>query len=273
VNWQAPRAWVRILLPENVSDLHTAVQSIALHAMSASNVVDFNQTITFEKQGTSIPVSREAGTRHYLVAPLSITSETNTSYIPEFQSSSIPGAGRYAVRNGRIDLTPARQPDGSADRIVTIRTWVTSGALGNTVPAGKVQSFLQPDESMTLRINNPMPAAGGTNGESLASAQARFSRAVLSRDRLVTIADLEFAIRGFDVRITAASVKSSLELTAHGLARVQRVIVTLDQNLFQQPDEESRILRDELEGWLRAHSFFDVQIVVECKWAAEEAAA
>ncbi|MEO8367752.1 MAG: hypothetical protein ABI806_00945 [Candidatus Solibacter sp.] len=265
-NWNTPRAWIRILLPD-IPNLHNAIQSIALHAMSASNVADFNQTITFEKQGTSIPVSREAGTNHFLVAPLSVTSEDNTSYISEYHSSSDARAGRFAVRNGRIDLVPARKTDGSADRIVTLRTWVTSGALGNTVPAGKVQTFLKPDDSTPVRMNNPMPAAGGSDGEPLESAQARFARALLSRDRIVTKTDLDCAVRSFDHRIVDVTAHSGLEPSARGLIRVQRVVLSLAADLFQDPEEESRVLRDELEDWLRERLLCDIQVVVDCAWA------
>jgi hypothetical protein len=265
-DWRTPRAWLRILLPENVPHLHEAIQSISLHAISASNVTDFNQTITVERQGTSIPVSREAGTTHFLVAPLSVTGEDNVPYISEYESSPDPGAGRYAVRNGRIDLSPARHPDGSIDGVVTLRTWVTSGELANTVPAGKVQSFLKPDDSAALRMNNPMPAAGGSNGETFDSAQARFSRALLSRDRIVTRADLDSAVRGFDERIVAVSSQSALEPSPRGLVRVERVTLSLDAARFQDPDEESRVLRDELEQWLRAHAHYGLEILVDCEW-------
>lgn len=268
-NWKTPRAWIRILLPGRVPNLHNAIQSMALHAISASNVIDFNQTITFERQGTSIPVSREAGTNHFLVAPLSVTGEDNSPYISEYQSSPDPGTGRYAVRNGRIDLTPARRADGATDRIVTLRTWVTSGALGNTVPAGKVQTFLKLEDSAAIRMNNPMPAAGGSDGEPLESAQARFARALLSRDRIVTKTDLDCAVKAFDDRIAIVVSHAALEPSPRGLVRVQRVVLSLDAGRFQDPEEESRVLRDELERWLRDRALCDVHIVVDCEWAAE----
>lgn len=272
-NWKTPRAWIRILLPMSAPNLHNAIQSIALHAISASNVIDFNQTITFEKQGTSIPVSREAGTRQFLVSPLSVTGEGNAPYISEYQSSPDSKAGRYAIRNGRIDLTPARRADGTTDRIVTLRTWVTSGALGNTVPDGKVQTFLKPDDSATLRINNPMPAAGGSDGEALDSAQARFARALLSRDRVVTKIDLDCAVRAFDDRIVNVASRGALEPSQRGLVRVQQVVLSLDRERFEDPEEEGRVLRDELERWLRDRSPFDVRIVVDCRWVEQGAEA
>src|SRR5262249_27891632 len=70
--FSTPRAWLRISLPPGMPSLHTGLGSIALHAVSASNVECFNQTSHAATHGTSIPASREAGTKRYLVAPLSI---------------------------------------------------------------------------------------------------------------------------------------------------------------------------------------------------------
>jgi hypothetical protein len=115
-------------------------------------------------------------------------------------------------------------------------------------------------------MNNPMPAAGGSNGEPLESAQARFARALLSRDRIVTATDLECAVRGFDERIVGVSSRSGLELARGGMIRVERVTLSLDAARFQDPEEESRVLRDELEQWLRRRAQYGLQILVDCEW-------
>ena len=56
------RAWVRISFPREVPSLHTGIGSIAMHAITASNVECHNQTVHFDEKGTSIPISVEAGT-------------------------------------------------------------------------------------------------------------------------------------------------------------------------------------------------------------------
>ncbi|MDQ6705869.1 MAG: hypothetical protein M3Z85_07880, partial [Acidobacteriota bacterium] len=160
-----PRAWLRISFPRDIPPLRSAIGSVHLHSMTASNVECFNQTIYFAKQGTSIPISSEAGTRSYLVAPLSIFGETEAPYVPEFQFSPDPDVGRYAIRNGRIELRPAKRPDGTGDAYANLRMWVTAGARGNTVAPGRVGGFVSSSGAGGMRVANFTAAAGGTNGE------------------------------------------------------------------------------------------------------------
>ena len=119
------RAWVRISLPQNVPELHTAITNISLHAVTASNAECFNETINFETHGHSVPISREAGTSKYLVAPLSVFGETGGAYLPPFEPSAATpfttGASN-SIRPSRTALTrtPTRtyacgsQPEPSA---------------------------------------------------------------------------------------------------------------------------------------------------------------
>ncbi len=264
--FDSERAWLRISMPREISDLHTGITSISLHAVSASNVECFNQTIYFDKQGASIPVSREAGTENYLVAPLSVFGPAGSAYLPEFEPSSDPDVGRYSIHSGRITLRPARHPDNSVDSYANLRLWVTRGSVGNRVGPGQVQTFLKKRDFPTLRVSNPTSAAGGTNGESFAQAQARFAEALLSRDRIVTRADLIAAVRAFDRRILKVEASSGLQRTGHGLQRVQRVKLWLDRDEFLEPEEEIRVLRDELMSHLRARFLYDTELAVAMEW-------
>ncbi|MEW6365996.1 MAG: hypothetical protein AB1714_15305 [Acidobacteriota bacterium] len=261
------RAWLRISMPRDVPDLATALTAVSLHAVSASNIECLNQTIAFEKHGTNIPVSVEAGTSKYLVAPLSILGEGGGSYLPELEPSFDPGAGRYSIRNGRIHLQPAQHQDGRVDAYANLRLWVTNGPVGNGVGPGKVQSFLRSGSSPALRLTNPTSAAGGTDAETFAQAQARFASVLLSRERIVTRADVTAAVRAFDRRVQQVDISSGLKRTEHGLARLQRVKVGLAQSDFTDPEAESRILREEIESYLQQRFFYDMAIEVETEWA------
>ena len=53
--------WIRISMPREIPSLQTSIGGIALHAITASNVECFNQTISFEKQGTSYSHHSEEG--------------------------------------------------------------------------------------------------------------------------------------------------------------------------------------------------------------------
>lgn len=238
------RTWIRISLPRDIPPLHTSLGGIMLHAMTASNVECFNQTIVFEKQGTSIPIVREeGGAASHLVAPLSIFGEGRLPYLPETEPSVESGVGRYAVRNGRIELRPALLPDGRPESYANLRMWVTSGALGNNVGPGQVVGFLKKSQVAGLRVANPTAASGGTNQEEFKHAQARFSEALLSRDRIVTQADLTAAVRAYDPRIHSAQAEPAVRRTERGLKRLERVRVRLNKDDFTDPQAELPILK------------------------------
>jgi hypothetical protein len=261
-----PRAWLRISFPKDIPSLHTGISSISMHAMTASNVECFNQTAYFDKQGTSIPISREAGTESYLVAPLSIFGESGSVYLPEFQPSSTAGAGRYAIRNGRIELQPAKRLDGSAEAYANVRVWITTGALGNQVGPGRVETFLTKGTAPGIHITNPTSAAGGTNAEGYEQAQTRFAEALLSRDRVVTPADLDTVTRSFDRRITKAEISSRVRRSNQGLQRFQHVTCSLDRGAFVDPELEAKILKDDLDRFLRSRFLYDTELSLELEW-------
>jgi hypothetical protein len=260
-----PRAWFRITFPRDIPPLHTAIGGVFPHAITASNVECFNQTIVFEKHGTAIPISREGGTDWQLVSPLSLIGENDTPYLDEMAPSTNPLAGRYAIRNGRIEITPAKWPDGRPQSLVNIRVWVCAGEAANQVGPGMITS-LELKGGGSLRVLNPTSAAGGTSSESFASAQERFAAALLSRDRVVTRADLFAVVRAFDRRIRDARVSSVVERVGGALRRVERVTVSLDREDFTDPDLEAAYLKDELQALLETRFLHDIGLSVRTEW-------
>ena len=114
------------------------------------------------------------------------------------------------IRSGRIDLTPAQWPDGKLHKYANVRVWTTSGEAGNQVGPGKITS-IQTSDLATLRVTNVTSAAGGTGSEEYAEAQSRFAFALLSRDRVVTRADVFAAVKSFDRRVQDATIRGELE--------------------------------------------------------------
>lgn len=260
----AERAWIRISMPAGIPALHTALAGITLHGVTASNVECFNETITFTKHGTSIPILREqGGAAQHLVAPLSIFGEEGTPYIREAEPSNRFGTGRYAIRNGRIDLTPARHADGSAESYANLRLWVTQGSLGNKVDPGKVTGFLKANQIRGLRLANPTAATGGSDGEELSKAENRFANALLSRDRIVSRADLINAVRAFDHRIADAEVQPAVRRSEYGLQRVDRVQVSLTREDFIDPETEFPRLKGDLLRHLAERFPLGCEVAVE----------
>ncbi len=261
-----PRAWLKITFPRDIPPLHTAIGGIFLHAITASNVECFNQTIVFEKHGTAIPISREGGTDWQLVSPLSIIGENDTPYLDEMAPSTDPNVGRYAIRNGRIEITPARWPDGRPQSQVNVRVWISAGEAANQVGPGMITSIELKGAGASLRVLNPTSAAGGTSSESFATAQERFSAALLSRDRVVTRADLLAVVRAFDRRIRDARIASAVERVGGARRRVERVTVSLDREDFTDPDLEASYLRDELQSLLASRFLHDIDLSVRTEW-------
>jgi hypothetical protein len=261
-----PRAWLRIQLDSKVEPLHTAITAVHLHAQSASNAECSNQTVHFTESGTTIPISREAGGRSFLVAPLSITGASGESYLPEFQPSFRSGVGRYRVHQGHLTLLPGKMPDGADETYANIRLWMTAGAAGNQVGVARVQSFANA-ATPGVSVENITAAAGGSDGEGLHAAQKRFSEALLSRDRLITRADLDGSIRSFDRRIATIDVQPVLARSPRGLRRQHRITVTAERDRFAAPEEEARVLVMDLHKFLAERVPFDIDVSVELAWS------
>ena len=261
----SPRTWIRITLPPDLPPLATSLGSIALHAVTVSNVECFNQTIHFSEQGTSIPISREASTRKHLVSPLAIFGETNTPYLPEMEPSSNRNAGRYALRHGRLELRPATRPEGQPEAYVNVRVWVTDGTVANCIGPGQITGFVKASEH-NLRLTNPVGAAGGAEDEVYSSAQPRFAEALLSRGRIVTQADLVSTVRAFDRRILDADVYSAVARTPRGLERIQKVIAVLDRGAFTDPQTEVMLLQRELTQHLEKRFVYGIGLDLAFEW-------
>jgi len=262
----APRTWIRISLPPGLPSLHTGLASVSLHAVTVSNVECFNQTIQFSSQGTSIPISQEGGTRRHLVSPLAVLGEANGRYLHELEPSPDKDAGRYAVRNGRIELRPAKSLDGIPEAYASVRVWVTDGTTGNAVGPGRITGFGKGGKFDMLRVTNPVPAAGGTDGEDFAGARSRFAEALLSRDRIVTEADLVNTVRSFDRRILDAEIHSRLSRASCGLERVQQVIAVLDRDGFTEPAVEVPLLEQELRHHLQGRLLHGIRLDLVFEW-------
>jgi hypothetical protein len=261
-----PRAWVRISLPPGLPALHTGLGTVTLHAVTVSNVECFNQTIQFSSQGTSIPISHEGGTKRHLVSPLAVLGESNERYLQELEPSPDKDVGRYAVRHGRIELRPAKRLDGIPEAYANVRVWVTDGITGNGVSPGQITGFRKAGMFDMLRVANPVPAAGGTDGERFAEARTRFAEALLSRDRIVTEADLVNAVRSFDRRILDAEIHSRLARTSSGLERVQQVIAMLDRDGFTEPSVEVPLLEQELLHRLQGRFLHGIRLELVFEW-------
>jgi hypothetical protein len=260
-----PRAWLRIGLPKEAAKISEDLIRVVLHCATASNVITLNQTINFSADGAVVPLTARGARAQHLVKTLSIKGERGATYLLEGEPSADENAGRYRIRQDKLEIEPARAPRGEADEYANVRLLLCNGSLGNDVAAGGIKAFLNRAAPRTLEIRNVTGSAGGNDGESLGETRRRFTEMLLSRERPVTYPDLEAMARAFEPKIRTVEATPMLERGGDGLRRVQRVTVTLDRDAFALPEVEAEILKRELEANLQERSLLGLQVRVEVK--------
>lgn len=266
--FKQPRAWLRIGLPANASHAAEDLIRIVLHATTASNLETLDQTINFAEDGRVIPfISGNARPRH-LVKTISIRGERGSEYLKDADPGADENIGRYQMRQGNLTIEPARTERGEMDASVNIRLLFSNGLLGNQVGVGGIRSFLNPAAQHSMDVKNLTAAVGGDAGDGVIELKNRFVENLLSHDRLVTRADLEAMVRRFEPKIRRIRTSSALESNPDGLQRVQRISITLQRSDFVSPDEESAILRRELEAFLQERSLLGIIVRVSVDWKA-----
>ncbi len=261
-----PRLWIKIPMPPGVPALHNALHNILLHTITASNVFPRNQTVDFERHGISIPVTREGGTREFLVAPIAVTGTANMPYEAGTRPQGAAGGGWYEIHNDRITLHPGSDAQGAPDSGANVRLWLTNGELGNRVGPGDITGF---SNAATLQHTRVLPftsAAGGADGEDHSVEQRRFAEALLTRGRIVTRRDLETAALALDRRILAAETRSGIERRQNGLRRVERLELVLDPDGFSKLELELPALQQQVERSLRGRLVHGLELEVEFVW-------
>lgn len=261
-----PRLWIKISVPAGTPQLHHAINNILLHTMTSSNLFVRNQTVQFARDGLSFPVTKDGGTPEYLVAPLSIQSESNESYQAGTRVGANARSGWFEQHNDRLTLHPGAGADGTPHEAANVRFWLTNGELGNRVGPGNIIGFSNAAALQGMRIVPVTAAAGGSNGEDIASEERRFADALLTRGRIVTEEDLHTAALAIDRRVLAATTNSGVERGPNGLQRVLRLLLTLDSHAFSNPEIELPNLKSQIESGLRDRLVHGLVLEVDFQW-------
>jgi hypothetical protein len=227
-----------------------------------SNVETLNQTIYFDTMGTAIPLT--PGKK--LVRPISITGERGAEYLHTSAPTANAHTGRYRFCQERCEIDPAHPMRGTPDRYANVRLLLSDGTLANGVNAGAITTFLKKVALPILEIRNVTMTAGGTDGESFVDARQRFAEALLSRQRVLTHADLESIIKAFAPKVRAVQCQPGLERLPGGLQRVHRITVGLDRRAFTSSDEEASLLQRELEDHLQQRAVLGLAVRVAVAW-------
>jgi hypothetical protein len=285
------RAWLRIGLPSNVSAAAEDLARVVLHCATASNVELLNETIYFDRQGVAAPVGNGGGRAGFLVKPVSIKGERGGAYLHESEPSADELVGRYRFRlgmpemgvgrgdgddgwrtselrfqQGWLEIRPARTLRGLVDGYANVRLLLSNGRLGNTVEAGKITTLLHRSTPRTLKITNLNRAAGGSDGDSFNESRRRFADLLLSRERPVTLPDLEAMVKAFEPKVRAVGAQSALERRSDGLHRVQQITIAMERESFALAEVEAEVVRRELEVELQRRALLGLEVRVKIEW-------
>jgi hypothetical protein len=246
-----PLIWVQVPLPAGLTRVADELQRIALHAVTASNIEIYNERIQFDRMGTSVTLRPEGRTDQYLLGLLSVSGEKGDAYVNDSSIAAPTDAGRYRFRSGQLECRPRRQPTGRFDGYAMARFLFCDGARANGIEVGAVKRIASPLSNVTARIANLAVSRGGSAPPPYADARVRFAELLRTRERVVTIGDVEITARAFEPRIKGVNVSTASELGPHGVRQVDVVEVSVAPSDFADPESELPRLSALLESHLQ----------------------
>jgi hypothetical protein len=233
-----PLIWVQVPLPAGLTRVADELQRIALHAVTASNIELYNERIQFDRMGSSVTLRPEGRTDQYLLGLLSVSGEKGDAYVNDSSIAAPAEAGRYRFRSGQLECRPHRQPTGRFDGYAMARFLFCDGARANGIEVGAVKRIASPLSNVTARVANLAVSRGGSAPPAYVDARIRFAELLRTRDRVVTIDDVEITARAFEPRIKGVDISTASELGPHGVRQVDVVDVRVAPGDFADPDTE-----------------------------------
>jgi hypothetical protein len=233
-----PLIWMQVPLPAGLTHVADELQRVAMHAVTASNVEIYNERIQFDRMGSSVTLRPEGRTDQYLLGLLSVSGEKGDAYVNDSSIAAPTNAGRYRFRSGQLECRPHRQPTGRFDGYAMARFLFCDGARANGIEVGAVKRIASPIANVTARVTNLAVSRGGSAPPPFADARVRFAELLRTRDRVVTIDDVEITARAFEPRIRRVDVTTASELGPQGVRQVDVVDVGVAPGDFADPETE-----------------------------------
>ncbi len=259
----APLAWVQIPLPAGVRGMANAIQRVAVNCVTASNVEVFSEQVVFTRMGTVVRFEPEGSRERYVLGVRSVIGESGAHYVAESDvDSSLPTA-RYRFRDGRFELRPARTDSGRFDAYAIVRLLVSDGDRANGLQAGDLRRIDAALANVTAQVSNLTLSRGGSAPPEYGPAKLRFAELLRTRERVVTVADIDVACRVFEPRIHAVRVESGTEVLDGVPQRVETVVVVVRRSDFADPGAELPRMRELLEADLQSRAVLGQHIRVQ----------
>lgn len=259
-----PLIWIQIPLPTDVQEVAPSLHRVELHCVSASNVEVFNERLAFGRSGGVVSLEPEGKRNRHLMGVVSVVGESGTPYVEESDIHAPVAMGRYRHRARRLEMRPGTTKTGRPDAYAMVRLLYCDGDAANGLEPGDLKQISTSLRNVTAQVKNLTVTRGGGPPPEYTEARLRFADQIKSRERVVTAADVESAVRSFEPRVGGVRVSSGPQVTAEGTRRVERVSVQISAADFADPESETarlgRALRDHLQGRAVLGTLFQVEV-------------
>lgn len=259
-----PLVWLYVPLAPGTPSVASSLQRIALNAVTASNMEVVSEQLPFDRMGSVVTLEPEGKQGRFLMGVLSVTGERGTAYSPDATLDAPLGAGRWRYRERRLDLRPAQDPTGRFDTYAMVRLLYCDGASANGIDPGGIRQLGSPLSNVTAKVSSLVPTRAGAAPPEYAPAKLRFAELVRTRERIVTAADAEIAVRAFEPRVTRVTVTPETSIAGGRSRHGQRVAASVTASDFADPEAELPRLEAQLARHLRERAVlgFDVTVTV-----------
>ncbi len=257
-----PLVWVHVPLAPGLTAVASAVQRLAVNAVTVSNMEIVAEQVPFDRMGSVVTLEPEGKRGRFLMGVLGISGEHGMAYAPDAALDVPLDGGRWRYRDGRLDLRPAVGPTGRLDTYAMIRLLYCDGASANGIAPGAIKQIGLPLTNVTAHVANLVPTRAGAAPPEYAPAKLRFAELVRTRERVVTAADAEIATRVFEPRIREIAVTPITSMNSGVSQHGQRVTATIRRSEFADADAEAPRLESELTRHLQQRAVLGFEVVV-----------
>jgi hypothetical protein len=176
---------------------------------------------------------------------LSVIGESGEVYLEESDLTAAMTVGRYRLRENRLEIQPRRTDTGRYDSYAMVRLMLCDAQRANGVEIGELKRIGSQLRNATAQLSNLTISRGGSPPLPYSDARVRFADLLRTRERVVTAADMEIAVRAFDPRIEQVKVSVRADIVTDGVQAVDLVNVSLAVDDFADPEAEiPRLLVD-----------------------------
>jgi hypothetical protein len=206
-------------------------------------------------------------TSRHVMGVLSVSGESGAAYVDASELEAPQGTGRFRYRGGaRFEFAPAKQASGRFDTYAMLRLLYCDGDEGNGIASGEIKQIRTDlPRNPIARVTSLTPTKGGAAPPSYQEARDRFAELLRTRERVVTAADIDIAVRAFEPLVRRVDVGAVSEITDAGLGLVTSVTAFAAREDFASPEAEFERLTTELQAYLTERCMMGQRIRVAVK--------